>query len=121
MSKNEPTSSALCVAPRSPSDWKERKQWTDEIFNDPQPGDELSEMFSYWLFIIARSGDEVTVIEAWGPTDDIVRDFPQRKTTVSELRKKYAYGTMPGYSLTANRRGMDVSWANIADQRRSPE
>lgn len=36
---------------------------------DPQPGDQWTEMFSYWIYVCARDGDEVLAREYAAPCD----------------------------------------------------
>lgn len=69
---------------------------------DPQPGDRWHEMFSFWLYVVAREGDRVTLLSAGAPCT-----FPQDgelwEGTVAEFAAEW--GTV--YYLAG--RGHDVT------------
>lgn len=96
---------------------------TDAAFEDPQSGDEFSEMFSFWMIVLAVRGGEVIVMEASPPCtlpdDGRVISFATR----DDFRKKYAYGSIPGYFVNLNKRGLDVTgWlpASFHEHHRTP-
>jgi hypothetical protein len=88
---------------------EKRNADTDAAFNDPQPGDEFSEMFSFWVIVLAVNGDEVVVMEATPPCtlpdDGKVISF----ATKDDFRSKYSYRSIPGYTVSLNKRGLDVT------------
>lgn len=86
-------------------------EMTAQMLADPQVGDRFTEMYSFWLYIIGRSGEWVTTMEGSPPCT-----FPQdgivRTQTVEELHKRLAYGSIPGFWMEAAGRGHDVrGWA----------
>lgn len=72
------------------STFKTLEQLTDQHIADPQVGDLFHEMYSYWVKVIARDGDTLTVnCSADG----------KLTMTVSKFQGRYAYKSIPGYSI----------------------
>ena len=65
---------------------------------DPQPGDRFHEMYSYYVHVVERNGDKVT-IEEYFPPANIPTDAKIKTMTVKEFDQYYAYKSIPGYSI----------------------
>lgn len=59
---------------------------TEQAMQEPQVGDRFHEMFTYWVYVVDLGVESVTVIVGGG--------HPSR------FRRAYAYGSIPGYSVT---------------------
>lgn len=85
---------------------------TADAFANPEVGDRFHEMWSYWVYVIGIDGDQVTTFESGyhpsqHPTQGERKIYPTREA----FRRHFAYGTIPGYWVTLQRRGCDVaSW-----------
>ncbi len=84
-----------------------RKAATADAFADPQPGDEFEEFYAFWVVVIGRSGDQVTWLECTPPAT-LPQDGRRFRGTVAEFGAKFAYASIPGYSVKLNRRGINV-------------
>lgn len=87
--------------------WNDRHIDTEIAMDDPQVGDLYSEMFSFYLYVVERDGDKVVTMEGSPPCE-----FPNDKVkaqTVEELKARFAYGSIPGYSIKLLGRGNDVA------------
>jgi hypothetical protein len=96
----------------------EAERQTAAAFDDPQVGDRFHEMYSFWVYVVAREGDQVTTMESGAPCT-----FPDDARvwigTVEELKKRFAYGTIPGYGVILEDRGNNVGgWLDMV--RREP-
>lgn len=80
----------------------------DEIMADPQPGDLFQEMYAFWCYVVARNGDQVTIMHA-SPPCTFPEDGTVETMSVPELRAKFAYESMPGYFVAGAGRGHDVA------------
>lgn len=89
-------------------DTKDAKALTAAAFDDPQIGDLFTEMLAYWVYVVARDGDTVTTMEASAPCT-FPRDGKIKIGTVAEFKDRFAYKTIPGYSVRLYSRGNDVS------------
>lgn len=69
---------------------------TDVAMKSPRVGDRFSEMFSFWVYVIGIEGDKITIIEA-SPPCELPKDGKISTTTLSEFRKRFSYGAIPGY------------------------
>lgn len=89
----------------------EKDRQTDAAFADPQPGDRFAEMYSFWLYVVARNGDLVTTIEAGVPCE-FPRDGRIKTQTVKEFQARFSYDGRPdlGHTMDLIDRGNDVSW-----------
>jgi hypothetical protein len=81
---------------------------TKEAFDDPQVGDLFTEMYSYWLYVIGRSGNMVTIMEA-NPPCILPEDGKVSSLTVEDFRKRFSYGSIDGFWVSLVKRGTDVS------------
>lgn len=82
---------------------EEYKQATADAFADPQPGDIFEEFLSFWVQVLHRDGDTVQ----WREGDRHAIESQTGKRfggTVAEFGAKFAYGTIPGYSVKLCRR-----------------
>lgn len=89
-------------------------QATEAMMDDPRVGDRFQEMYSFWMYIVGRDGQCVTVMEANPPCtlpdDGKLRTFP----TVEDFKRAYAYGHKPerGYWIWEAGTGHNVNgWA----------
>lgn len=80
---------------------------TAEAFDNPQVGDEFSEMAAYYIYVIHREGDSLVTMEARPPCT-LPDDGIVTLHTVESFKKKYAYGTIPGYFVLLYKTGVDV-------------
>lgn len=67
-----------------------KRELNEEAFADPQPGDRFTEMYAFWLYVIARDGDEVTVIHASAPCT-FPKDGTIERLPVSEFKDRFYY------------------------------
>lgn len=81
---------------------------TAEAMNDPQPGDRYTEMYAFYLYVLKRDGGMITFMEA-NPPCKIPRDGKVGRLPADEFRKRYAYGSIPGYWVRLLDRGNDVT------------
>jgi hypothetical protein len=84
-----------------------RRAMTERAFTHPEAGDAFEEMLSFWVIVVDVADDGIIhVVEHGGPgelpRDGRLRRFP----TGDAFRAAYAYGSIPGYS---------VSWAKTVD------
>jgi hypothetical protein len=98
---------------------REQDRATAEAFADPEPGDRFHEMYSWWVVVVEAGAGGVKVMCAGGPTNvtrgrfpdgEIVEPFADRAqvrwyATADDFRAAYAYGSIPGYSVTLADRG----------------
>ncbi len=85
---------------------------TELAFRSPAVGDRFHEMYSFWVYVMAREGDVVTTIEA-SPPCTFPEDGKVRVQTLDEFRKRFAYGSIPGYWVRFCDSGNDVEgWAS---------
>ena len=90
----------------------EEDRCTAEAFADPQPGDRFCEMFSFWLYVVARDKAMVTTIEA-GVPGEFPKDGTIRVQTVKDFAARFAHrpdDPTTGYWMTLRGRSHDVSW-----------
>lgn len=81
---------------------------TAEAMDDPRIGDRFSEFYSFWLYVVDRDGDHITTMEA-SPPCEFPKDAKLAKYSLVDFRKRFAYGSIPGYSIRLVDRGNDVS------------
>ena len=97
-------------------DSKKAQAETAEAMNDPQPGDRFTEMLAFYVYVLEREGNQVTFMEC-NPPCELPKDGKIGICSVSEFSRRYAYGSIPGYSVYLCERGNDVSgWAERAQQ-----
>ena len=70
------------------------EQLTAEHMDDPKVGDMFHEMYSFWVKVNGRMGDKVFTREGNSRLDS------QWEGTVDEFKKRFAYGSIPGYSVS---------------------
>lgn len=76
---------------------------------DPQPGDLFHEMYSWWMVVVHRDGERVTV-GTLSPPGSMPADLEWREFgSLVAYEYAYSYGTIPGSWLRLDRRGMDVT------------
>lgn len=85
---------------------------TSAAMQDPQPGDQFTEMYAVFVFVLKRNWDLVTFLEAMGPCN-LPEGGKVYTMTLDGFRAKYAYGHgVPGYCISLIKRGEDYSgWA----------
>lgn len=74
--------------------WDELQQLTNDHMANPQVGDMFQEMYSFWVKVVERSNDQVKTLEG---NDTLIKQW---SGTVEEFQKRFAYGSIPGYSLS---------------------
>ena len=71
------------------------KQATDAMMADPRVGDRFTEMYAFWMYVVARDGERVVTMQANPPCtlpdDGTLREF----ATVDDFKAAYAYGNKP--------------------------
>lgn len=98
-------------------DSKKSDAETAKAMNDPQPGDRFTEMYAFYVYVLECEGNQVTFMEC-NPPCDVPKDGKVGTISLSLWRKRYAYGSIPGYSVRLCERGNDVSgWAKHAQHR----
>lgn len=89
---------------------------TEQAFADPQVGDRFHEMYSYWIYIVARVGKWVCIMEAHPPCT-LPNDGKVSWSTVSEFQNRFAYKSIPGYCVRLSDRGNNVhGWLEEGDK-----
>jgi hypothetical protein len=66
---------------------------------NPAVGDRFCEMYSYWVYVTARDGDQIEWRDA-SPPCTYPDDFKIHQGTLADFRNKYAYGAIPGYWIS---------------------
>lgn len=98
-------------------DNKKSKEDTEQAMNDPQPGDRFTEMLAFYVYVLEREGNRVTFMEC-NPPCELPKDGKVGTCSVGEFSKRYAYSSIPGYSVYLCERGNDVAgWAKRAQHR----
>ena len=87
------------------NDWSELA--TEWAFKNPKVGDRFHEMYSFWVYVVAVRGNWVGIMEAAGPCE-LPKDGKVSFMTKDDFREKYAYGTIPGYSIRFHDHDNDV-------------
>lgn len=76
--------------------YEDIKKLSLEAAADPQPGDAWHEMFSFWMHVIDRQGDVVTLL-LLGPSRTIANwDSERQIQTVAEFKKWVSYTSIEG-------------------------
>ena len=88
------------------TDYQEWKRQTEEALADPRVGDRFGEMYTFWLYVVARDGDEVTTLEASGPCI-FPDDGEARAYSIAEFRDRFTDSAGPWVLLCD--RGRDVA------------
>ena len=88
-----------------PFNYERQQRLTLEALADPQVGDRFHEMYSYWLYVVAVEGDEVTTLEASAPCT-----FPDDGKRWIGTREAYRqrFDTCAGPWIMLADRGNDV-------------
>jgi hypothetical protein len=86
----------------------ERDRRTAEAFSDPRVGDRFTEMYSFWMYVVGREGDCVVTMHA-SPPCTFPEDAKVTFSTLEEFQKRWAYESIPGYSVSLEDRDNDVS------------
>ncbi len=86
------------------------KKKTEEAMQDPQVGDEFTEMYTFFFFVIAREGDRITVMETPPERPCVLpRDGIVKVMTLDEFKQAYSYdGGKSGYWVRLCQRGVNV-------------
>ena len=88
-----------------------RDNKTEQAMNEPRPGDVFSEMYAFYVYVLERHGDLVVFMEA-NPPCTLPVDGKIGTLPLDEFKSRYAYETIPGYSVRLFSRDKDVSgWA----------
>lgn len=91
--------------------WEEAKRLTAEAMNAPAIGDRFHDMYTFWVYVLDIGAESVTTYEVCGHPSTFpgiggkLRVFATRE----EFRKAFQYGSIPGYYVTLEDRGNDVS------------
>jgi hypothetical protein len=79
--------------------YQEIQRLTAEHMENPQVGDRFHEVYSWWVYVVDRQGDQLVIAEGRARPSD----FPDGATfctmTVQEFRQKNTYRSIPGYSV----------------------
>ena len=67
-----------------------KRRLGEEVFADPQPGDRFTEMYAFWLYVIAREDDEIIVMHASAPCS-FPEDGTIERLPVSEFKDRFYY------------------------------
>lgn len=81
---------------------------TEQAFMDPQIGDRFHEMYSFWVYVVARTGNYITTMEA-SPPCEFPKDGKVQSYLLEDFRKRFSYESIPGYWVALRDRGNDVS------------
>ena len=82
---------------------------TAQVFQNPQPGDRLTEMYAFWVIVVERGGDMVTWLEASAPCT-LPEDGKAYCSTVAMFSERFRYQSdMPGWSVRATEKKSDVT------------
>jgi hypothetical protein len=95
---------------------KAQDKMTEEAMQLPQVGDRFTEMYSFWMYVVARVGDVVVTREGSPPVT-----FPEgaalKSYTLAEFRERFSCGSIPGYWVSLVDRGNDVrGWDEEGDE-----
>ena len=90
----------------------ESQQVTADAMNDPQVGDQFSETYTFYVFVVARVGPIVVYCEGSPPIT-----FPDDKKVkwnaqhIDDFKKRFAYMRDPshGYWVKLTARGRDIA------------
>jgi hypothetical protein len=82
-------------------DYDKMKRDTEKAFAKPKAGMRFHEMFSAWVYIIARPIGMVVVRTFGGHPANPLKSSIQYKVfpTAEAFRKAYSYDTQPGYTM----------------------
>lgn len=98
----------------------ELKQKTNEAMLDPQPGDRFNEMYSFWVYVVFRSGNFVATLEG-SPPVTFPTEGKLRTYTLDGFRSRFGYGTRVGCWVYLTDRGNDVEgWYQSAYSQMCP-
>lgn len=86
----------------------DKRAATVAAMDDPQPGDRYTEMYAFYLYVLKRDSGMITFMEA-NPPCRIPHDGKVGRLPADEFRKRYAYGSIPGYWVQLLDRGSDVT------------
>ena len=84
------------------------KEETEEAFQRPRAGDRFTEMYAFWVYVLRVHDGVVTIMEA-NPPCELPRDGKVCALTIYAFRQRYAYKSIPGYSVRLVDRNNDVS------------
>lgn len=76
------------------------KEESEKAFQDPQIGDEFTEMFNFFVVVVDRKGKYVTTITS---------DKEVKMQTIDEFDKRFRYSTQDGHWIRLYKRNVDVS------------
>ncbi|MFA5558183.1 MAG: hypothetical protein WDA59_01805 [Methanofastidiosum sp.] len=69
---------------------------TNEAFANPQIGDRFTEMYCFWMYVIARRDDKVITMEASSPCT-FPDDGKMNVYSLEDFQKRFSYGSTSGY------------------------
>jgi len=88
---------------------EQREAATENAMQDPQVGDEFSEMLKFYMYVLEVKGDYVTIAEATAPCE-FPGDAKLKRMRKSEYKLKFSYGGQGNkYWITLQARNVDVS------------
>lgn len=80
---------------------------TNEAMLEPQVGDRFTEMYTFWVYVVFKSGNFIATLEGNPPIT--FPDEGKLKTyTPDEFRGRFAYGTKAGCWVRLVDRGNNV-------------
>ena len=91
---------------------------TAAAMDNPQPGDRFTEMYAFFMYVLAREGQTITVMEAHPPCVLPEGGFVLTMS-LTAFRKRYGYENAPGYYIRLCDRGHAVAgWAEAGQRGR---
>jgi len=70
------------------------KKWTEEAMLNLQAGDSFTEMLAFWVIIVSTYNDNIISRVGYGDSWKV-----EVHHSSEAFRAKYAYGSIPGYSV----------------------
>lgn len=82
-------------------DYEKMQKQTVRAFKNPKPGMRFHEMYSSWVYVLARPLGMVVVRTFSGHPANPVKETIKYETyaTAEQFREHYAYSSIPGYSV----------------------
>ena len=86
---------------------------TERAFASPTVGQRFHEMYSYWVYVVAVEDDgRIVTLEGTPPVEFPDTALRWEYADADEFRARFAYKSIPGYSVSLYGDGHDVTgWA----------